>query len=166
MRNFDRDTIYRDYYPKVLGYLSHHLNQKEDAEDLAQTVFLKVYGNLDAFDETKSSISTWIFNIMRNTLIDHLRKQSLPVENELSEEIASDDEDPDDRLIHEEELRCLADGLERLGELERDLIILHYNKGSTLLDISATLGLSYGQTKRLHAKALDKLAVYMKRCVV
>ena len=64
------DQIYREYYPKVYQYLVNRMGSVHDAEDMAQTVFLKVCAKLDTFDSEKSSLSTWIFNITRNTLID------------------------------------------------------------------------------------------------
>ena len=69
---FDAEKIYQDFYPKVYQYLANRMGSVHDAEDMAQTVFLKIYTKLDTFDASKSSLSTWIFNITRNSLIDHL----------------------------------------------------------------------------------------------
>lgn len=163
MMNCDNEELYREYYPKVLGYIRNRIVQKDDAEDLAQTVFLKVYSKTDTFDETKSSVSTWIFNIMRNTLIDYQRKKSIHIESEIPETMPSDDEDMSDSVVHEEELEILAESLEKLSESERDIIILHYYSEYTLMKIAEMKCLSYGQTKRLHAKAIEKLSVLMNR---
>ncbi len=48
-----------------------------DAEDLTQDVFLKVYKNLESFDTTKGSFSTWITTLTRNLLVDHFRRTRL-----------------------------------------------------------------------------------------
>ena len=163
MAAYNSEALYREYYPKVYGYLRNHIIMKDDAEDLAQTVFLKVFAKSDTFDPSKSAISTWIFNIMRNTLTDYLRKNSVRAETELTDTIPSEAEDFSDTLILEDELDRLADALERLTSTERDIILLHYYKDYTLLKISEMLGLSYGQAKRLNAKALAKLSDYMNR---
>ena len=155
------ERIYREFYPKVFGYLCNRAASRQDAEDLAQVVFLKVFENLERFEAQKSSLSTWIFHITRNTLTDYGRYNSLRLHEELPEQAAADGPDLAEALILEEEQSQLADALERLTEPERDLVILHYYEQYTLTNISQMMRLSYGQVKRLHNKALEKLARYM-----
>ena len=157
----DQELIYREYYPKVFGYLCNRTNSTQDAEDLAQNVFLKVFTNLEKFDGEKSSLSTWIFHITRNTLTDHLRTSGLRLHEELPEQAEAEGPDLVENLILEEEQSRLVAALERLGQPERDLVILHYYEAYTLTRISQLMHLSYGQVKRLHNKALEKLAQYM-----
>ncbi|MBO7252495.1 MAG: RNA polymerase sigma factor [Oscillospiraceae bacterium] len=158
---FDAEKIYQDFYPKVYQYLVNRMGNIEDAEDMAQTVFLKIYTKLDTFDASKSSLSTWIFNITRNTLIDHQRSMSLRIHEEIPETLADQGPDMLDNLIMEQELERLADALEILTEEERDLIILHYYKEYTLLKVAEMMRRPYGQIKRLHMKALQKMKLRM-----
>ena len=153
----DTEKIYKEFYPKVYQYLVNRMGSIEDAEDMAQTVFLKVFTKLDTFDGTKSSISTWIFNITRNTLIDHQRSMTLRIHDEIPETVADEGPDMLDNLIMEQELDRLADALEKLTDEERDLIILHYYNEHTLLQVAEMMRRPYGQIKRLHMKALQKL---------
>ena len=154
---FDAESIYLEYYPKVLQYLTNRMGNVHDAEDMAQTVFLKVYSKLDTFDAEKSSLSTWIFNITRNTLIDHQRYMSLRIHEEIPETMADDSPDMLDTLIMEQEQERLADALSSLTQEEQDLIILHYYNEYTLLKVAEVMRKPYGQIKRLHMKALQKL---------
>lgn len=153
----DSEKIYKEFYPKVYQYLVNRMGSIEDAEDMAQTVFLKVYTKLETFDATKSSLSTWIFNITRNTLIDHQRSMTLRIHDEIPETMADDSPNMEDCLIMEQEQERLADALERLTSEERDLIILHYYNEYTLLKVAELMRRPYGQIKRLHMKALQKL---------
>lgn len=154
---YEKERVYHEYYPKVLQYIQNRSNGHMDAEDVAQNVFVKVFGKWDSFDPKKSSISTWIFNITRNTLIDYQRSMRFRQHDELSEFIADDSGDMLERLVLEEEQEQLADALETLSIEERDLIILHYYNEYTLLDVAAMMHRPYGQIKRLHGKALKKL---------
>ena len=153
----DNEKIYKEFYPKVYQYLVNRLGSVEDAEDMAQTVFLKVFTKLETFDATKSSLSTWIFNITRNTMIDHQRSMTLRIHEEIPETQADDSPDMLDGLIMEQEQERLADALEKLTRDERDLIILHYYSEYTLMQIADLMRRPYGQIKRLHMKALQKL---------
>lgn len=161
MENEINEQIYREYYPKVFGYLRSRVERIQDAEDLAQTVFIKVYSKMDMFDSEKSSISTWIFNITRNTLIDHQRSMSFRNHDEIPETMTDDSEDALDGLINEEALDRLADALEQLTDEERDLIIMHYYNNYTMLKIADMMCRPYGQIKRLHVKAIQKLKKYL-----
>ena len=70
---------------------------------------------------------------------------------------------PDDSLVNDELLDCLADTLELLSERERDLFILHYYKGFTLKRIAEMMGMSYINAKIVHAKALAFMRNNMDR---
>ena len=85
-----KEAIYRDYHGKVSGYIRSKINSPQDAEDITANVFLKVYEKLDSFDESKASLSTWIFTIARNTLIDYYRGRK--VFEEVSEEMSVSDD--------------------------------------------------------------------------
>ena len=156
-RIYDKEQIYDTYYPKVVQYIRSHVGQQQDVEDLAQAVFIKVYGKLELFDPEKSGISTWIYNITRNTVIDHFRTMSHHQHEELSETLKDERGDAAEKVMLEEELEELANALEKLSGAERDLIILHYYKNYTLLDIAEMMHTPYGRIKRLHAKVLLKL---------
>ncbi len=146
--------IYEDYYKKVYSYLLGQVNDSYLAEDLASDVFLKVYEKLDLYDETKASISTWIFTIARNKLTDYYRGRT--VFGEIPETMA-DGSDIEEDMCNNEMLEILAGALEKLDERERDIIILHYYSGVTLKEIGQRLGISYAYVKILHNKALSSL---------
>ena len=133
-----------------------------DAEDMAQAVFLKIYTKMDSFDAEKSSLSTWIYNITRNTLIDHQRSMSTRNHEEIPATLADDSPDMLDNLIMEQEQERLADALEKLTKEERDLIILYYYNEYTLLKVAELMKRPYGQIKRLHMKALKKLRLCLE----
>ena len=136
----DHDSLYRDYKEKVTAYVRGRIESEYDVEDIVSTVFLKVYQKIDSFDESKASLSTWIYTITRNTVIDYFR--TIKIHIEFLDEIAADML-PDDSLVDNGLLEDLADALETLSERERDLIILHYYKGYTLKRIDEMMDMSY-----------------------
>lgn len=64
------------YQGRLVNYLYRMLRNEEDAHDLAQEVFLKIYGALDRFDP-KYRFSTWLFRVAQNAAIDQIRKRRL-----------------------------------------------------------------------------------------
>ena len=74
MNHPDIEQIYTEYRDRVMGYIYARLRSRADAEDLCQDVFEKVNMKLDSFDSGKASISTWIYSITRNSVIDFYRR--------------------------------------------------------------------------------------------
>lgn len=146
--------IYRDYYNKVYGYIMNRVNHTQTAEDLTSEVFLKVYEKIDTFDETKASLSTWIFTITRNKLTDYYRQRR--VFEEVPETL-DDGSSVEDEYCNDEMLEMLAGALEELDERERDIIVLRYYSGRTLREISEQMGISYAYVKVLQNKAMSVL---------
>lgn len=149
-----QERIYIEFKDRVARYVRGKVGNEHDSEDVVSDVFVKVFNGLSDFDENKASLSTWIFTITRNAVIDYFRASKRLCE--LPEELYSED-DTEQNLINTEMLERLADALERLNERERNIIVLHYYGGRTLKDIAEAMGISYSYTKLLHGGALKAL---------
>ena len=66
--------LVRSHHGRVYGLCYRFTGSSHDAEDLTQDVFLKVYGNLRAFDGARGSFQTWLTTMTRNLLVDHFRR--------------------------------------------------------------------------------------------
>ncbi len=151
-----KSRIYLDYYGKVNAYVRGKLSDPYEAEDVVSSVFLRVYERLDSFDPARASLSTWIYTITHNAVVDYYRTRR--VHTEYAEYVDAElDEVIDESDTNEALLAQLADALERLKQKERDLIVLHYYKGYTLKVIAEMMGMSYINAKVIHAKALARL---------
>ncbi len=69
-------TLLYDMYSKSMyGIIFNLVNDKEESEDILQEVFVKIWKNIDSYNEEKGRFFTWILNIARNTAIDKLRSK-------------------------------------------------------------------------------------------
>ncbi len=159
--------IYKAFHDKVKSYIVGKVYNKQDVEDLVSQVFLKIYEKINTFDDSKASLSTWIYTITRNTVTDYIRKvaktkcvsfDALEVENSSF----ALEEDIDFNLLNEEMLESLATALENMDECSRDIIILHYNNNISLKEIANMLNMSYSNTKIKHQKTLHKLRIQLQ----
>ena len=157
MTQEQKTELYEQYHGKVYGFLLGKINNVHEAEDLCSDVFLKVYEKLDTFDETKSSLSTWIFTIARNTLTDYYRLRH--VHEELTDDVP-EDSGVEDEVCKQEMLETLASALEKLDAKQRDVIVLHYYSGLTLHQVAERMGLSYSYVKILHTQSLGNLKAF------
>ena len=90
--------LYEEFLPRVFRYIRYRVNSLEVTEDLTSGVFEKALTNFSKYSSDKSSFSTWIFTIARNTVIDYYRvrgkRQTISLEK--SEiEISSPESSPD-----------------------------------------------------------------------
>lgn len=153
-----QEHIYIEFKDKVTRYVRGKISDEHECEDVVSDVFVKVFNGLSDFDENKAKLSTWIYTITRNAVIDYFRASKRLCE--LPEELYSED-DTEQKMINTEMLERLADALERLNERERDIIILHYYSGRTLKDIAQIMNISYSYVKLLHSDALKVLRKYI-----
>lgn len=154
--------LYSEYFNKVVRYITSQTNNYSLAEDMASDIFLKIFEKIDSFDETKSSISTWIYTISRNHLFDYYKTRKTEVEFDETW-MGEDSEDEDEELCTEENLETLSNALEALNEKEKKIIIDHYYNKISLKNIAENMGISYIYAKVLHAKALSKIGDYFKK---
>lgn len=126
------------YKTRLCRFLARYTGDLEDARDIAQDVFVKVYGALDSYD-SRYKFSTWLFRIAGNAAIDHLRRRKvrptaleLPVDEEgNSRRIDPADGRPDPfEDLSRRRLRAALDAaIERLPDDYRELISLrHYGE--------------------------------------
>lgn len=150
----DREQVYRQYHQKVGSYIRGKVQNVHDVEDLTADVFVKIFEKFDDFDEEKAALSTWIYTITRNTVIDYYRKQK--DFSPLDEALPVDDNTVG-FLLREEMLEVLANELARLDVRSRKIVILRYFQGRTLRDIAKQMEISYSYVKVLHNQALADL---------
>ncbi len=149
------EEVYREYGDKIRGYVHTHIGNPEDAEDVASSVFLKITERSGSFDASKSSVSTWVFTITKNTVIDYYRRRK--VTEEIPETMADGSDGSLEAMCNEETLKELTKALDKLPERLRDIIIFRYFHGMKLKDVAVMMNMSYANMKILHKKALAEL---------
>lgn len=153
-----QEALYTEYREKVTRYVIGKLGNRDDAEDVVSEVFFKVYEGYPTYHAERASVSTWIYTITRNTVIDYFRTHRRHAE--LTENIA-DGGCIDDGILREESLQELAAALRMLDERSRALIVLRYYKKLPLKEIAQRMGISYAYVKILHKRALHNLRTRM-----
>lgn len=149
----DQESIYRAYHPKVLRYVRTRVSPA-DAEDIAANVFVRVFASLEKYDARRGSLSTWIYAITRNAVIDHWKAvQNAPLSLEEHEERLTAEQ----AAGMDEQLEALADTLETLTPVQRDVVTLHYYFGLRHAEIAQKLRLSPANVRKICSLALMDL---------
>lgn len=129
------------------------LKNRENAEEVAQDAFLKVYQNLGKF-RSKSKFSTWLYRIVYNTAISKVRvkqKSTISIEDEKFYEIGDDEHDVNKSFDIENNKMILQRLLSKLDESDRALITLYYLDECKISEISEITGYNSSNIKvKLH----------------
>jgi RNA polymerase sigma-70 factor (ECF subfamily) len=149
-RNFE--AVHQEFRPRIRRYLRHLVGETE-ADDLTQTVFLKVSAALPAF-RGESSLSTWVYRIATNVARDHSRTLGRwsSAEIESIEDLPDPAQEAADRAYIRQEMRtCIRELVEKLPEQYRAPLLLSDFEELTNAQIAEILGLSLDTVKiRLH----------------
>jgi len=163
--------IYEEYYPQILRYLKN-LSSPDEAEDMAQEVFVKVNRNLGNF-KGESKISTWLYRIATNNAIDKFRSASHKRSTESANfDDALEIEDQgtligrrksltDQTVIRKEMSDCIREFIDRLPSDYKTVVLLSELEGFKNKEIADILQVSLDTVKiRLHrARAKLKAAL-------
>lgn len=155
-------SLYDRYHTGVFHYLYYRVADVHLAEDLASEVFLRMVNRLSDFQPRATSLQAWLFQVARNLVIDHYRKNNSQVSVELHENVIALDADPtvaaEQRLTHEQ----LARALNRLAPDQRDVIILRFIIGMSLAHTGQILHKSEDAVKGLQRRGLLELREHMR----
>ncbi len=130
------------------------LQDHEDAQDVLQMAFIKVFKNLDKF-KYESTPGAWIKRIVVNNCINHFRKNKIQVE-ELQDYDAPVDEDIDisDDLIS---VQAIKNAVANLSEGYRSVVTLYLFEGYDHAEIAEVLGITVNTSKTQYHRAKKKL---------
>lgn len=162
MRAMEFDTLYGSFHPRILRYLARLIGPDE-AEDVAQEVFVKISRSVDEF-RNQSQLSTWIYRIATNAAIDRMRsveyraaRKTSPIEGACESgsadlvTIASADVSTEHQAIQREMSRCVQGLMNRLPESYRTVLILSDMEGLKDREIAEVLDVTIEAAKvRLH----------------
>lgn len=146
------EELIAGHQKRVYNIVYRFFNNPEDAMDISQEVFIKVYTSLKNFKEN-SSFSTWLYRIAVNTCIDFSRKKeidTLPIKEELAgiEQKTISSPDLPEKVLEDKELKSvLEEAIKSLPESQKTCIILRDIQGFSYVEISEILSCSLGTIK-------------------
>ena len=134
-------ALYQEYARLLLAFLQAQLGQEADANDVSQTVWNNVYRKLDQFDG--NNFRAWLFQIARNAVIDHRRKNFGKPKSLNDEDVSVDptEEDCDMNDQLEDRKRAMRHCLEKLSPEFREAVQARL-AGKSYDEISASTGIA------------------------
>jgi RNA polymerase sigma-70 factor (ECF subfamily) len=144
----------RTYADNVYRFILKNLKHEEDAKDVVQTSFEKMWRNRDEIDPNKCK--SYLFTVAYHQMIDHIRKvKRVQLKEEFSEQTKVQDR-PASNLK-----KVLEEALSRLSETQRSLVLLKDYEGYSYDEIGQIMGLSESQVKVYLHRARVQLKDYL-----
>lgn len=153
------EEVYRQYYTPLFRYIYVRVKNKHEAEDITQTVFLKVWNALPSWNENHTSPLSFFFTVARNTLIDFFRKSSHKeiVSDELIYNQADVHQTTDKEHADNELKEILDHAISQLSEEQQEIITLIYTNDLTYPEIAQITGKREDAIRQIHSRAIKKL---------
>ena len=159
------EELYEYFFPRVYNFIFARLKNSADADDVTSVTFIKMNENLNRYDATKASFSTWLFKIANNALIDHTRRRESSNETEWDEffdPAAPDYQQPEAQALTQETNRGLLMALDKLNERERRIVELRYWGEEDTRTIAEILDMTESNVRVTLHRALGKLKKFLE----
>ncbi len=171
------EEIVRLHNRRIYNLCYRFTNSSDDAQDLAQDVFIRVYRTLSSFDPEKGAFATWLTNVTRNLLVDHFRRSRQERITDSIDATAREDEDsqslsdrledptpsPDDRLASKETQQMVQQALARISPDLREAVILRDLQDMDYREIAQVLKIPEGTVKSRINRGRMELARLLSR---
>jgi len=164
------EALLKGHTRKIYNLCYRFTGRVEEAEDVTQEVFIKVFQTLKSYDAAQGSFSTWLNRVARNHLVDHYRRtrkdrltSSLDDELPAAEQKASPQAEPTNHVESRERREILQLALDKLSPDLREAVILRDLHDLDYEEIAQVLGVPQGTVKSRINRGRLELGRVLKR---
>lgn len=166
IRNQDEKAfthLYNMYSKSLFAVISNFIREREEAEDVLQETFVKIWKNIDSYNESKGRFYTWILNIARNAAIDKLRSKGF---NNTKKNLSADNFvhllDDNSRTTNMIDVIGIREFVKKLKPKCIQLIELLFFRGYTQQEASDELEIPLGTVKTQNRNCINDLRNYLQ----
>lgn len=159
-------TLYQEHLDPIYRFVQYRVNNKEDAEDLTQTVFMKAWKSLPNMREGSVVFSSWLYTIARNTVIDYWKKKrNVRIEDEETFFSSIPDARPiaSAQVEIADDVQLLKRAMSALSTEQRALVTLRFLEDRTTEEIAATMKKNPAAIRAMQYRAIKALKEEMQK---
>jgi RNA polymerase sigma-70 factor (ECF subfamily) len=171
------EEIVQRYHRRIYNICYRFAGSPDDAQDLTQEVFIKMYRTLNSYDLGRGAFMTWVTTVTRNLLVDHFRKSKQDRMTDSLDTVTSEHEDvmplseqipdkaaPPDRGVQSREMReAVHRALQKLSPELREAVILRDLQDMDYREIAGVLRVPEGTVKSRINRGRAELARLLQR---
>lgn len=154
------EKLYRSFSDKVYNIALSYSKNVEDAEEITQDVFLKMYRNAASFNNN-SSLSTWVYRIVVNTSLNYLKKKNrfTLFKSAYTDTESIEFNHPGVQLEQKENAKLLFKGIDCLPDRQKTAFILSYIEWLPRQEVADIMGISLKSAESLLQRAKQTLRI-------
>ena len=156
-------VLYDMYSKSLFAVILNLVKDKEEAEDVLQEVFVKIWKNMESYNESKGRFYTWALNIARNTSIDKLRSKNF---NNSKKNLTADNFvhilDDSNKMVNMINTIGIQEFVQKLKPKCIAIIDLLFFKGYTQLEAAEELQIPLGTVKTNNRNCINELRKYLQ----
>jgi len=154
----DCAQLYTQYFTSVYNYVYFRLRSVSDTEDLVSDIFMKAVAAADSYHwRIGASEKSWLFTIVRNSLIDHFRKRQFDIVD-IETTVIPDHTDLAERIDQKDSYDQAMQAIAQLPERQQEILILRYQAELSNKEIAQLLGIDQSSVSAALTKAKHHLA--------
>jgi len=154
-----------DLYNRLLyGMIISIVKKREEAEDVLQEVFIKIWESASTFDEERGNVYSWLVTLARNKAIDRIRSKDYKTQKKASQDVDApefflkgDKFDPLETTIFSDRTELVKRALDKIPESQSEVLKIAYYRGLTQREISEQLEIPLGTVKTRMRQGMIKL---------
>lgn len=156
--------LYDNYIDRIYRFILYRVSDVATAEDLTSLVFMKAWQSLPRYRKRKLSFRAWLFQIARNSIIDHYRTSKETVSLETVAATAIDSMPTIPELIQRQMTgERLWTRLQQLTDEQREVLLLKFVEGMSTKEVAGIMKKRQGAIRALQMRALSTLAIIMEQ---
>ena len=155
------DEVWQGFHEQLYAFIFKRVKNADLASDILQDVFEKIHANLHRL-RSESKLRSWLYQITRNTIIDHFRDLNFHSDKSLPDVAETED----DLNIYQAAESCLIKFLNHIPDDQRDAIEKVYFQNISQKELAEELDISYSALKSRVQRGKQKLEELLRECCV
>ncbi len=165
--------LYELYNRLLFGMIISVVKKREEAEDVLQEVFVKIWQKAHTFDEDRGNVYSWIVTLARNKAIDRIRSKGYKTQQKASVDVDAPEfslegetHDPLETTIYSDRAELVKKALAEIPESQSQVLKIAYDQGMTQSEISDHLDIPLGTVKTRMRQGMIKLKDILGEVIV
>lgn len=151
-------NIWKDLHQELQKFIFFKVKNKQISEDILQNVFLKIQLNVHNLKDS-SKLTSWVYQITRNTILDHFRKDNNLFSLESIDIVDADNDENFSKLSD-----CINSKINNLPNKYKEALLLTILKDFSQIELAEYLGISYSGAKSRVQRGKEKVKTLVLNC--
>ena len=157
------DSLYREYFNHIYRFSHSLMGNPEEADDITQETFIKLYRQLESGEETRNP-KAWIYRVAANSCYNHLKRKKLSriilAKENFPPDIAPGNIEED--MMKQQEIYLLRSAIRKLPARDQVILTL-YKNGFSTTEIAETIKVKKNSIGKILARSVEKLSKVIKK---